>query len=173
MFNISIIVYYVWKLFSTFLQLMYGAGITKCGNWTMGRTPGIRFPARIEFFFAVRSIPALGPTQPPIQWLSDGFLPEIKRPKHHLHLLPRLKMRGGIPHVPTCLHCLVLTWANSSLQLMCTKYCLRPAFQIWVRVLVRERWIRADIVVVHCILSLNHNPCDFPSRNSIEETFPT
>jgi hypothetical protein len=67
---------------------------------------------------------------------------------------------------------MVLTWVNSSLKLMCTKYCLRLVFQIWVRVLVREHWILPDIVVVHCLLSFSDSPYDFPSPNSVEEISP-
>jgi hypothetical protein len=32
------------------------------------------------FLFATASRPALGPTQPPIQWLSEALSPEVKRP---------------------------------------------------------------------------------------------
>jgi hypothetical protein len=49
------------------------------------------------------SRPALGPFQPPIQWV-PGFLPGSKWPDHdlttHLHLVPGLKMSGAMPLLP-------------------------------------------------------------------------
>jgi len=43
---------------------------------------------------------ALGPTQPPIQWVLGALFLGIKRPVReadHFHFVPRLRVRGGIP----------------------------------------------------------------------------
>jgi hypothetical protein len=54
--------------------------------------------------FAIASRPALGPTQPPIQWVPGALLPGAKRPwreaDHSLHLVPRSRMYGAIPPLP-------------------------------------------------------------------------
>jgi hypothetical protein len=42
---------------------------------------GVRIPVGLEFFlFDIVSRPALGPTQPPIQWVSGALSLEVKRP---------------------------------------------------------------------------------------------
>jgi hypothetical protein len=50
------------------------------------------------------SRPALSPIHPPIRWVTDDlFLEERIRGVElttHLHLVPRLKMRGAIPPLP-------------------------------------------------------------------------
>jgi hypothetical protein len=47
---------------------------------------------------------ALGPTQPPIQWVPGALTLGVKRPgvklTIHLHLVPRSRMRGAIPPLP-------------------------------------------------------------------------
>jgi len=62
-------------------------------NW---KGPGI-------FLFAIASRPALGPTQPPIQWVPEALYLGKKRPgpeADHSNLVPRLRMRGAIPLPP-------------------------------------------------------------------------
>jgi len=50
---------------------------------------------------------ALGPTQPPIQWVSGVLSLGVKRPEreadHWLRLIPRSRMRGAIPPLPNTL----------------------------------------------------------------------
>jgi hypothetical protein len=70
-----------------------------------GWTTGVRLPARVWIFlFATPSRPALGPTQPPIQWVPVVVSPRAKRPGTKLatrfHLLQRLRMRGATPPLP-------------------------------------------------------------------------
>jgi hypothetical protein len=48
------------------------------------------------FLFSIASTPALGPTQPPIQWVPGSPSPGVKRHVRelntHLHLVPRSRM---------------------------------------------------------------------------------
>jgi hypothetical protein len=77
---------------------------------TTGRTIGVRSPAGAENFFLVSvSRPALGRTQPPIQWVPGVLSPGVKRGRGvtlatHPHLVPRLSMSRSYtsspPHVP-------------------------------------------------------------------------
>jgi len=71
-----------------------------------GWTTGVQFPAVAVMgivLFAM-SRPALGPTQPPLQWVMGALTPGVKRPgcetDHHLHLGSRLRMGGAIPPLP-------------------------------------------------------------------------
>jgi hypothetical protein len=53
---------------------------TRLTGWTIGV---LRFDSRRElgiFLFTTASIPALGPTQPPIQWVSRALYLGVKRP---------------------------------------------------------------------------------------------
>jgi len=48
------------------------------------------------FIFTTVSRPVLGPTQPPIQWVSDSLSLAVKRPGREAdqsHIEPRLRMR--------------------------------------------------------------------------------
>jgi hypothetical protein len=53
------------------------------------------------FLFTTTSIPAVGPTKPPIQWVAGDLSLGVKQPgvrlTTHLHLVPRSRMRGAIP----------------------------------------------------------------------------
>jgi hypothetical protein len=65
------------------------------------------------FLLTTVSRTALGPTQPPIQWVT-GFLSLGLNGRGvkliiHLHLLPRSRMRGAIPPLPIRLHGVVLS----------------------------------------------------------------
>jgi hypothetical protein len=50
------------------------------------------------------SKPALGPTQPPIQWVPEALIRKIKRPRREADYSPprnaEVKMRGAIPSLP-------------------------------------------------------------------------
>jgi hypothetical protein len=48
----------------------------------------------------IASRPAQGPIQSPIQWVSGPRTPGGKAAGVHLHLVPRLRMRGAGPPLP-------------------------------------------------------------------------
>jgi len=50
-------------------------------------------------FTTTVSRPALGPTQPPIQVVPGALTPGV-RLTSHIHLVPRLRMRGAVPALP-------------------------------------------------------------------------
>jgi hypothetical protein len=56
------------------------------------------------FLFSKPFIPALGPTQPPLQWLQGTLFREVKSPRcganHSPRLVPRLRMSGTVPPLP-------------------------------------------------------------------------
>jgi len=56
------------------------------------------------FLFTTASRPALGPTQPRIQWVPGALPLGVKPPgvnlTSHLHLVPRSRMRGAILPLP-------------------------------------------------------------------------
>jgi hypothetical protein len=49
------------------------------------------------FLLTNASRPALGPTEPPIQWVSGGSFPRVKRQGREAETQ---RMRGGIPSLP-------------------------------------------------------------------------
>jgi hypothetical protein len=65
----------------------------------------VRFPAELGIFlFTTASRPALGPTQPPIQWVPGALSLGVKRPGREADQSPvssaEVRMRGAIPPLP-------------------------------------------------------------------------
>jgi hypothetical protein len=48
----------------------------------------VRVPVGSTIFNSISSKPALGPTQPPIQWVSGAFSSVVKRPGHEADYSP-------------------------------------------------------------------------------------
>jgi hypothetical protein len=74
----------------------------------------VRFPAGLGIsLYTTASGTALGPTQPPIQWVPGTLSLGVKRPgvklTTHLHLVPRLKISGAIHPLTLRLHGVVLS----------------------------------------------------------------
>jgi hypothetical protein len=79
----------------------------------MGSPAGFRFPAGArDFLYSTASRPALGPTQPPIQWVPEAFSPKAKRPgsedDHSPTSNAEVKNNGAYLHSPIRLHGAVL-----------------------------------------------------------------
>jgi hypothetical protein len=71
----------------------------------MGWTAGVRFLAGEEIFlYSTESRPALGPTQPSIQWIPKAASSEVKRPVRESDHSPpssaEVKNGGAIPPLP-------------------------------------------------------------------------
>jgi hypothetical protein len=93
-----------------------GAGIAHLYSaWIRSWTIVVRFPERQEIFlFSIECRLALGPTQPPIQWVPGSVSPGVKR--HHVklmtyvHLVPKLRMMELKLPSPMLLWFLVLNY---------------------------------------------------------------
>jgi hypothetical protein len=83
--------------------ILWGAGIA---HWYSTRLQagwlGIWVLARAgNFLFTTTSTLALGPTQPPIQWVPEALsLGQVMKLTTHLHLAPRSRICGAIPPLP-------------------------------------------------------------------------
>jgi hypothetical protein len=78
-------------------------------NSSVGYSDGLDGPGSIPgrrkiLLFSPTARSALGPTQPPVQWVPAALSPGVKRPGReattHLHLMPKSRMCGGIPPLP-------------------------------------------------------------------------
>jgi hypothetical protein len=74
-----------------------------CNVWLRTGRPGFD-PRQRQRIFPLASVsrPALGPTQPPVQWVPGVLSPVVKRGRDvmlttHPHLVPRLKMSRSYP----------------------------------------------------------------------------
>jgi hypothetical protein len=77
------------------------------------------------FLFTTASRTALGPTQPPIQWVSGALSLGVKRPgceADHLHLVPRPKNEVYL-HSPIRFHGMVLSLKKAGGQLYLLSLC--------------------------------------------------
>jgi hypothetical protein len=73
----------------------------------------VRFLARARIFlFSITFRPALGPTQPPAQWIPVSGFPEVQRPgretDHSSRASAEVKNDGAVPPLPTCFRGVVL-----------------------------------------------------------------
>jgi hypothetical protein len=86
------------------LSLVYIGGrsaVIGMGNRLQANWSESRFPVEARFFlFSKMSGLSLGPTQPHTQGFPRFFFSGVKRSGHkvtHIHLMPKLRMRGAIP----------------------------------------------------------------------------
>jgi hypothetical protein len=73
------------------------------GYWLDGRGVEVRVPVESRIF-SMSSIPALGSTQPPIQWAPGAVSPGLKRPGREADHSPptsaRSRKYGSVPPLP-------------------------------------------------------------------------
>jgi hypothetical protein len=77
----------------------------------------VRFPAGLGIFlFTTASRTALGPTQPPIQWVPGALSLGVRRPGReadHPHLVPRSKNEWSYISIP---HYAFMAWSSAKAQ---------------------------------------------------------
>jgi hypothetical protein len=97
-----------WKSWDSIVGITKGDGLDGRGS--------ISWKDKI-FLFSIASRPAVGPTQPPIQWVPWALSPGGKRQgvklTTHLHLVPRSRMVELYLHSPVCLYGIVLNWLTT------------------------------------------------------------
>jgi hypothetical protein len=83
-----------------------GAAVAQYSDWLRTGWPGFN-PRQMPrtFFLASASRPALGPTQPPVQWAPEILFSGVKRGRGvmlttHPHLVPRLRMNKSYTSSP-------------------------------------------------------------------------
>jgi hypothetical protein len=91
----------------------------------------VLFPAGVRnLLFSVTSRPALGPTQPPMEWVSRALPRWVKRPGHETEDLPRsIEVNNGgaifrFPHTSQCFTFNLEISGQVVLQLLHNCFCL-------------------------------------------------
>jgi hypothetical protein len=82
-----------------------GSSVSIVSDYGLDDRDSIPDRGRGFFFFVSASRPALGPTQPPIQWVPGVLSPKVKRGRGmtlttHPHLVPRLRMSRSYTSSP-------------------------------------------------------------------------
>jgi hypothetical protein len=101
-------------LFSVLPKRLDISVVTVTGNSLVGQGS---IAGRDKRFFSITFRPALGLTQPPIQWILVAVSPRAKLPgceaeklTTHIHLVPRSRMVELYLNSPICLHGIVLNY---------------------------------------------------------------
>jgi hypothetical protein len=86
-----------WNLLSMTISIYVcrGSSVSAVITLSDGRSQFYFQQGQGLFLFATAFRPALGPTQPPIQWVPLVFSPGVQFTTH-LHLMPRLRMLGAV-----------------------------------------------------------------------------
>jgi hypothetical protein len=148
-----------------------GTGVDQYSVWL--RT-GWQTPGRGKRIFPLTSVsrPALGPTQPPVQWVPGVLSPGVKRGRGvkmttHPHLMPRSRMSRSYvspsPRTPigALWECFTLPWSlnwNSSILMGNRKtnwQLMLPALFI----LASQRKGEAEVGTSVCLVLLSYTEC--------------
>jgi hypothetical protein len=127
---------------------------------------GVGFPAGKRFFSTASRL-ALGPTQPPIQWVPGVISPGVKRLTTHLRLVPRWWSYTSTP--PLHLHGVLLNYLSKQTPLHFTYTNeitdMKLVFGIWLigrcqtdmsALILQDRWrcfVKVQSVVAYSVLS--------------------
>jgi hypothetical protein len=122
------------------------AGVTTLRDWTTG----VQFPARemmVFFLVIAMSRPALGPTDPPIQWVPGLFTTAIKRTGREADRSPPSsgEVKNGWSYTSTPTH-VFMEWCSFKHLYLCLylyhrpKVCILMAmYMVFIRLITRQR----------------------------------
>jgi hypothetical protein len=106
--------------------------ILNLAQFILARDPSSS-PGRVKnFLFSISSIPAVGSTQPHIQWVPGALSPGVKRPEHETDHSPKASTEvkkmwkyTSTPHTPSWLSAyLVKHRDNFTLRMLRKKLCI-------------------------------------------------
>jgi hypothetical protein len=136
------------KLFSNDLYDMLIHSEVETLESRLTERPGFGSRQSFFFFFGITSRPALGPTQPPIQWISWAFSLGVKWPGCEADRSPTSKWVELFLHSQIRL----MAWCSVKAQGQLYLYLL-------LYIHLKTLYISKSVQILHCIEACSISPC--------------